>query len=207
VDPGRHRPFPAGERRWELGYLGTYSADRQPALDALLCEPARQWKEGRFAVAGPLYPAELQWPANVDRIEHVGPDKHSWFYGQQRFTLNITRADMIRLGYSPSVRLFEAAACGVPIISDWWPGLPTILEPGREILIARDGDEVLRIIREIPEPERARIANAARIRVLEQHTADNRAAELEGYIAEVAGTARRPDTVREAARGLAGIPR
>ena len=125
VDPERHRPCPADGTRWELGYLGTYSADRQPALDALLCEPARRWPEGRFAVAGPLYPADLQWPANVDRIEHVGPDRHPWFYGRQRFTLNVTRADMVRLGYSPSVRLFEAAACGVPIISDWWPGLST----------------------------------------------------------------------------------
>ncbi|HEX2151388.1 MAG TPA: glycosyltransferase, partial [Stellaceae bacterium] len=207
VDPERHRPDRGGEMRWELGYLGTYSADRQPALDALLCEPARQWKEGRFAVAGPLYPAELQWPANVDRIEHVGPDKHSWFYGRQRFTLNITRADMVRLGYSPSVRLFEAAACGVPIISDWWPGLATIFEPGREILIARDGNAVLRLVREMPESDRARVAEAARARVLATHTADRRAAELEGYIAEVAGAARCPDTVREAARSLAGIPR
>ena len=96
--PERHRPCPAGEPRWELGYLGTYSADRQPALDALLCEPARRWPEGRFAVAGPLYPADLRWPANVERIEHVGPDRHPWFYGRQRFTLNVTRADMVRLG-------------------------------------------------------------------------------------------------------------
>ncbi len=130
VDPERHRPCPAGGTRWDLGYLGTYSADRQPALDALLCEPARRWERGRFAVAGPLYPADLRWPANVERIEHVGPDEHPWFYGRQLFTLNLTRADMVRLGYSPSVRLFEAAACGVPIISDWWPGLATIFEPG-----------------------------------------------------------------------------
>ncbi|MGD9617851.1 MAG: glycosyltransferase [Alphaproteobacteria bacterium] len=207
VDPERHRPFPAGEIRWELGYLGTYSADRQPALDALLCEPARRWKEGSFAVAGPLYPAELRWPANVERIEHIGPDRHPRFYGRQLFTLNVTRADMVRLGYSPSVRLFEAAACGVPIISDWWPGLTTIFEPGREILTARDGDEVLRFLRETPEPERARIADAARARVLRQHTAEHRAAELETHVAEVAETAPRPGPVLAAARGLAEVPR
>jgi spore maturation protein CgeB len=207
VDPERHLPCPIDGMRWELGYLGTYSADRQPALDALLCEPARQWPEGRFAVAGPLYPIDLQWPVNLDRIEHVGPDRHPWFYGQQRFTLNITRADMVRLGYSPSVRLFEAAACGVPVISDWWPGLPTIFEPGREILIASDGDEVLRIIRDMPEPERARIADAARARVLARHTAEHRATELEGYVAEISAQARKSDPMLETAPSLAEMPR
>jgi spore maturation protein CgeB len=112
---------------------------------------------------------------------------------------------MVRLGYSPSVRLFEAAACGVPIISDWWPGLATIFEPGREILIARDSDEVLRLVREMPEPERAQIAAAARARVLATHTAEHRAAELEGYVAEVAAPRSRP--AFEAARGLAEMPR
>jgi spore maturation protein CgeB len=203
VDPERHRPCPAGTMRWELGYLGTYSADRQPALDALLCEPARRWPEGRFAVAGPLYPAELRWPGNVERIEHVGPDEHSRFYGRQRFTLNITRVEMVRLGYSPSVRLFEAAASGVPIISDWWPGLDTILEPGREILVARDSDEVLRWLCDTPEPDRLRLADAARARVLKQHTAEHRAVELETYVAEVAGAARGPDPARGAAREAA----
>jgi spore maturation protein CgeB len=157
-------------------------------------------------VAGPLYPAELQWPANVDRIEHVSPDRHPWFYGQQRFTLNVTRVDMVRLGFSPSVRLFEAAASGVPIISDGWPGLETVFEPGHEILIARDGDEVLRILREMPEPERARIADAARARVLATHTAEHRAAELEGYVAEIAAFPRL-GRASELARGLAEVPR
>ena len=207
VDPERHRPCPDGEMCWDLGYLGTYSTDRQPALDTLLCEPARRWETGRFAVAGPLYPAELRWPANVDRIEHIGPDEHPRFYGRQRFTLNITRADMIRLGWSPSVRLFEAAACGVPIISDWWPGLATVFQPGREILIARNEDEVLRFLREMPEPERVRIADAARARVLTEHTAEHRTAELEDYVAEIAGAVRRPDLALETVRDLAEVPR
>jgi spore maturation protein CgeB len=203
VDPERHRPDPAGEIRWQLGYLGTYSADRQPALEILLCKPARHWPDGRFAVAGPLYPAALRWPANVERIEHVGPDEHSRFYGRQRFTLNVTRADMVRLGWSPSVRLFEAAASGVPIISDWWPGLDTIFSPGHDILIARDGDEVLRFLRDMPEPERTRVADAARARVLTAHTAGHRAVELETYVAEIAETACRPDPALDAAQELA----
>jgi spore maturation protein CgeB len=207
VDPERHRPCPAGGTRWELGYLGTYSADRQPALDVLLCEPARRWPDGSFAVAGPLYPAGLRWPANVERIEHVGPDEHPRFYGRQLFTLNVTRADMIRLGYSPSVRLFEAAACGVPIISDWWPGLDTIFVPGMEILIARDSDEVLRFLRDMKEPDRLRLADAARARVLATHTAEHRAVELESYLAEIAGTVRGSDPTLKATERVAEVPR
>jgi len=188
VDPDHHRPTTANSAKgppWTLGYLGTYSADRQPVLDALLCEPARGWPEARFAVAGPLYPADLEWPDNVERIEHVGPDRHAWFYGRQRFTLNVTRADMVRWGYSPSVRLFEAAACGVPIISDEWPGLATIFSPGTEILVARSGEDVLRFIRETSEAERRQLAFNARRRVLASHTAAHRAALLESYVEEV----------------------
>ena len=200
VDPEHHRPAPAGEPPWALGYLGTYSADRQPMLEALLCEPARRWPEARFAVAGPLYPADLEWPDNVERIEHVGPDRHAWFYGRQRFTLNVTRADMVRWGYSPSVRLFEAAACGVPIISDEWPGLATIFALDREILVARSGADVLRFIRDTSEAERRQLALNARRRVLASHTAAHRAALLESYVEEVLAPARpRKRVVREAA--------
>ena len=199
VDPEHHRPAPSGEPPWALGYLGTYSADRQPVLDALLCEPARRWPEARFAVAGPLYPADLEWPDNVERIEHVGPDRHAWFYGRQRFTLNVTRADMVRWGYSPSVRLFEAAACGVPIISDEWPGLATIFAPDREILVARSGADVFRFIRDTSEAERRQLALNARRRVLASHTAAHRAALLESYVEEVLAPARpRKRAVREA---------
>jgi len=185
VDPDHHRPVTNAEPHWTLGYLGTYSADRQPVLEKLLCKPARRSPEQRFAVAGPLYPADLQWPANVERIDHVGPDRHAWFYGRQAFTLNVTRADMVRWGYSPSVRLFEAAACGVPIISDDWPGLATIFEPGREILVARTSRDVLRFIRETSASERRQLAANARRRVLASHTAAHRAALLESYVEEV----------------------
>jgi spore maturation protein CgeB len=183
VDPDCHRPH-ALAPEWDLGYLGTYSADRQPSLERLICAPARRWPAGRFAVAGALYPRELAWPANLARIEHVAPGRHATFYARQRFTLNVTRGDMIRCGYSPSVRLFEAAACGVPIIGDWWPGLDEFFRPSREILIADGGDDVLRYLREMPESERLRLARAARERVLAAHTADHRAVTLEGYVAE-----------------------
>ncbi|MGN6104293.1 MAG: CgeB family protein, partial [Kofleriaceae bacterium] len=135
VDPSLYGPEPR-PARWDLGYMGTYSLDRQPALDTLLLEPARRERDRRFVVAGPQYPAAIEWPANVQRFDHIAPDSHARFYNEMAFTLNVTRADMVAAGWSPSVRLFEAAACGVPIISDPWDGLDELFEPRTEILIA-----------------------------------------------------------------------
>lgn len=181
VDPDLHRPDPDAPVRWDMSYLGTYSPDRQPTVDALLCAPARAWAAGRFAVAGPQYPDAIDWPANCDRIEHLPPLEHRGFYTGSRFTLNVTRADMIRSGWSPSVRLFEAASCATPIISDSWPGLDEFFRPGAEILVARNAAEALDILRALPEPRRRDIAARARARVLAGHTGDHRAAELEEY--------------------------
>jgi spore maturation protein CgeB len=183
VDPEAYAPV-ATQERWLLGYLGTYSADRQPALDALLLEPARRVPRSRFAVAGPEYPPELAWPENVERIEHLPPGAHAAFYGAQRATLNVTRAEMRRWGWSPSVRLFEAAACGVPAISDAWAGLDAIFEPGREILIATSADDVLRHLAS-SAPELRRVGVRARDRVLREHTAERRAAQLEAWVDEL----------------------
>ena len=182
VDPDLYYPETAPVAEWDLGYMGTYSIDRQPGLERLLLEPARQWPTGQMVVAGPQYPADVDWPPNVQRIEHLPPAAHRQFYNSQRFTLNLTRADMIRVGYSPSVRLFEAAACGTPIISDYWVGLETIFEPGYEILVANSAQEVLHYLRHLPEAERQQICDRARQRVLSAHTAAHRAAELEQYL-------------------------
>lgn len=118
--------------KWDLGYMGTYSVDRQSALDTLLVEPAQRSQTLKTVVAGPMYPREFSWPTNVERIEHLPPASHRNFYNSQRFTLNLTRADMRNAGYSPSVRVFEAAACGTPIISDNWPGLETFFNLEKE---------------------------------------------------------------------------
>ena len=184
VDESAYFPQ-ATEIKWDLGYLGTYSDDRQPPLEQLLVEPARCWENGNFCVAGPQYPAHIEWPQNVSRIEHLPPAEHREFYNAQRFTLNITRADMIRAGYSPSVRLFEAAACGVPIISDYWDGLNDFFEIGREILVAETADDALRYLRETSDEERAQIGAAARAKVLGAHTAAHRARELEALAREL----------------------
>lgn len=181
ADPEDCWPDPVAAPLWDLGYLGTYSEDRQPAIERLLCGPARAWPEGRFVVAGSLYPDDLAWPANCERIDHLPPDRHPPFYAAQRFTLNVTRAEMVRRGFSPSVRLFEAALCATPMISDCWPGIETLFRPGAEILLARDGADVLAYLCELPEARRRAIAAAARARVLASHTGAHRAAELERY--------------------------
>lgn len=169
-----------------LGYLGTYSADRQSTLDALLLEPARRMPHQRFVVAGAQYPPTLSWPPNVEHVEHCPPHAHRAFYARQRWTLNVTRADMIANGYSPSVRLFEAAACGTPIISDWWAGLDTFFVPGREIMVAESTADAVRLLHDTPELSRLGLANRARRRVLGAHTATHRAQELEQHISDAA---------------------
>lgn len=172
------------EIKWDLGYLGTYSDDRQPPLQKLMLDAASILKQHKFVVAGPQYPKSINWLANTERIEHLPPSVHRQFYNSQRFTMNITRANMIKAGYSPSIRLFEAAACGTPIISDYWQGIETIFEPGKEILITASATQTMQYLKEISEDERKTIGEKARQKVLAKHTAAHRATELEQYFSE-----------------------
>jgi len=187
ADPGFYRPLKA-ERRWDLSYLGTYSDDRQPVLERLLIEPARRLPHRRFVVAGPQYPDTIEWPGNVERIEHVPPADHPAFYAASRFTLNTTRADMVAAGWSPSIRLFEAAACAAPIISDVWEGIDSLFEPGSEIVLATGADEVVAALED--PADACRMGLAARARVLAGHTPSHRAQTVERELA--AAMARRP---------------
>jgi spore maturation protein CgeB len=182
-DPDLYYPENA-EKKWDLGYLGTYSDDRQLPLQKLMLDAAAQLTAQHFVVAGPQYPPTIQWDGNVERIEHLPPAEHRHFYNSQRFTQNITRADMIAAGYSPSVRLFEAAACGTPIISDYWDGIDSIFEIGPEILIARSAADTVNYLTNISEEERKKIGEKARQKVLNQHTAAHRAKELVAYYEE-----------------------
>jgi spore maturation protein CgeB len=202
-DPDLHRPASA-PLRWDLGYIGTYSEDRQPVLTRLMLDAARRRPDWRCVVAGPMYPESIEWPANVERETHLPPAEHAAFYTAQRFTLNVTRADMVAAGWSPSVRLFEAAACGTPVISDPWPGLETFFVPGREVLVARGTEDTLRYVDALPEEERLAVGARARARVLAEHTAAHRAAELEGHVAEARERRLRRPVAVAAAGGAAG---
>lgn len=184
VDPSIYYPMEL-DKQWNLGYLGTYSDDRQPVLEKLLVRTASHMQEKSFVVAGAGYPENIPWPGNVERIQHLSPNLHREFYNRQHFTLNVTRQAMVQLGYSPSVRLFEAAACGVPIISDSWKGLTDLFEERKEIFIARSTEEVMDILRETSDEELKKVGEAARKKILNAHTAAHRAQELISYYEEV----------------------
>lgn len=183
VDPEMYHPTsPQREFCCDLSYLGTYAPDRQPKLMQMLDEPARRASGKRFIIAGPQYPEQIRWAENVQRIIHLSPPQHPAFYSSSRFTLNITRDDMVAAGYSPSVRLFEASACGAAILSDTWPGLEEFLTPGEEILLPRDASEVVRILDEFSDEERQRIGRRARQRILDEHTSEHRAQQFEEIV-------------------------
>lgn len=182
VDPAVHRPVPGDDAyRADLSYLGTYAEDRQAALETLLIEPARRRPEHRFVIAGALYPQEFPWTDNIFFVRHLPPANHPAFYSSGRLTLNVTRRAMAEMGFCPSGRLFEAAACGVPLLSDAWEGLDHFFAPGREIRVARTTEDAIAAL-ETSDEELARMARAARERVLADHTADARARELEAAL-------------------------
>ena len=184
VDPDLYHPTPVNpDFRCALSYLGTYAADRQPKLLALLNETAKLLPQERFIVAGPQYPPAEPWAPNLERIIHLSPPQHPAFYSSSRFTLNLTRDDMVAAGYSPSVRLFEASACGAAILSDPWPGLEDFLTPGQEILVPANTHDVADILRHTPAADRLALGQRARDRILAQHTADHRAAQFENIVA------------------------
>jgi spore maturation protein CgeB len=184
VDPDVHRPVPPDPRLvCDLSYLGTYSADRQDALTRLFLAPARHRPSRRFTLAGSMYPLDFQWTPNMFYLSHLPPGDHPAFYCSSALTLNITRGPMAEMGFCPSGRLFEAAACGTAIVSDWWEGLDGFFTPGEEILIAHDTDAAVAAL-DLSDLERSAIGRRGRERALDCHTAAIRARELEKAILE-----------------------
>ena len=186
VDPLVHRPAPAARDEWrcDLSYIGTYAADRQAAVDALFLEPARRRPGARFMLAGSQYPADFAWTNNIWYLAHLPPADHPAFYASSRLTLNTTRGAMAAMGWCPSGRLFEAAACGAPIVSDAWPGLDRFFTPGEEIILAAEASDVLDALA-LSDAELKRIADAARARVLAEHSSDARARALVGLLESI----------------------
>lgn len=185
VDPLAHKWVQeTNGSRFDLSYLGTYAKDRQDALEELFISPARQLPEYRFVIGGAGYPQAFPWAPNIFFMRHLEPGQHSHFYCSSKLTLNVTRRAMAKMGYCPSGRLFEGAACGVPIVSDEWEGLDQFFAPRSEILIARNAQDTIEALR-LPEEELRRIARAARERVLDTATADHRAIDLERALASV----------------------
>jgi spore maturation protein CgeB len=184
VDPEVHRPTPAVRRlQCDLSYVGTYAQDRQPALDRLFFGPARRRPDTRLMLAGSQYPADFPWEPNVFYLRHLPPGEHAALYSSSRWTLNVTRAAMKDFGHCPSGRLFEAAGCGVPIVTDEWPGLEEFFTPGQEVFVAATEEDVMAAMN-MPEPERRAMGARARERVCDCHTAAVRAVELEALLGE-----------------------
>jgi spore maturation protein CgeB len=188
VDPEAHRPAAAAARyRADLSYLGTYAADRQDALERLFVEPARRAPRRRFVLGGAQYPESFPWAPNIFFVQHLPPGEHPAFFSSSALTLNVTRRAMAAMGYCPSGRLFEAAACGAALVSDAWEGLDSFFTPGEEILVVRSAEDTLAAL-DLSPGEVARLGAAARARTLEEHTASRRAVELEHALESVATT-------------------
>jgi spore maturation protein CgeB len=186
VDAAAYKPLaPRTEFECDLSYLGTYAADRQPKLLQFLNRPAALLPASRFIVAGPQYPADVPWNPNVARIIHLSPPEHPAFYSSSRFTLNLTRDEMVGAGYSPSVRLFEASACGAAILSDNWPGLEEFLTPGEEVLLPTSAEEVRDILCNVPDSTRTKLGQRARERILASHTSEHRARQFEEIVSQL----------------------
>lgn len=186
VDPDLHRPVPRSEHYdSDLSYLGTYASDRQPTLEKLFIEPAHRLPTKKFLLGGAQYPEDFPWSKNVWFVRHVPPAEHPAFYSSSRATLNVTRAAMARYGHCPSGRLFEAAACETPIVSDGWDGLDEFFEPGRELLVTESAADVVDAVSRDTEDLR-QIGRAARERVLGAHTARHRSQELLHYLESAA---------------------
>lgn len=186
-DPAQYHRGPAvPEFQCDLSYMGTYAADRQPKLAELLFAPAEAMPQRRFIVAGPLYPDTTRWPGNVRHMAHLAPQYHPMLYSSSELVLNLTRREMVIAGYSPSVRLFEAAACGATILSDNWAGMDEFFRSGEEILLASDREDVLRHLRAGIEPK---IGARAQQRVLAEHSAAVRAREFEDAVLAIGSPA------------------
>jgi spore maturation protein CgeB len=198
VDPDIHRPVaPLPHYRAGLSYLGTYSQDRQHALETLFVAPARARQDMRFLIGGAQYPADFPWSPNIFFVRHLPPSEHAAFFASCRLTLNVTRQAMAQMGWCPSGRLFEAAACGAPILSDTWDGIADFFEPGTEILLARQGDDVLAAL-ELEDRELRCIADRARERILEQHSSAKRAHQLVELLEQVSRRGAVRSTLQEA---------
>lgn len=184
VDPLVHRPmWSAPQYSSDLSYLGTYAADRQESLEVLFVEPARRLPHLKFVIGGAQYPDWFPWAPNIYFVQHLPPGEHPAFFSSSWLTLNVTRRSMAEMGYCPSGRLFEAAACGAPILSDAWEGLEEFFAPDWEILVVRSTDDAIAALQRTPQELRA-IALRARERTLAEHTSQKRALELERLLSD-----------------------
>jgi spore maturation protein CgeB len=185
LDPATHHPVePRFELAADLGFLGNRLPDREARVEEFFLKPARALPQARFLLGGSGW-GDLPRPANVEVLGHVYTELHNAFNCSPRAVLNVSRESMARYGHSPATRVFEAAGAGACIITDAWPGLERFLLPESEVLVAHGGDDVVRQLAALPSERARAIGEAARRRVLAEHTYDRRAAEVETVLHEL----------------------
>ncbi len=195
VDPEVHyRVLPQEHYTADLSYLGTFAEDRQAALEALFIEPARRLPNRRFVMGGAMYPRDFPWTRNVFFVRHLPPEEHPAFYSSSRLTLNVTRRAMAAMGYCPPARIFEAAACGTPVLTDRWEGIEYFFKPGSEILVADRTEDAMAAI-DLGGDDLAKLGARARERALDQHTAAHRVSEFENILGSIDSAASRAESV------------
>jgi spore maturation protein CgeB len=179
LDPSTHHPVPPDPRfASDLGFLGNRLPDREARVDEFFLRAAALLPHHRFLLGGSGW-ADKPVPRNVDAVGHVYTHEHNAFNCTPRTVLNVNRESMARYGFSPPTRVFEAAGAGACLITDAWEGVELFLEPGREVLVARDGEEVAEYARALTPGHAKSVGHAAHARVLAEHTYAHRAAQVE----------------------------
>jgi len=187
LDPETHRPEPPRpELACDLAFLGNRLPDREARVEEFFFRVAKALPSSVLMLGGSGWEDRVAGLANVRHLGHVAPGDHNALNRSALAVLNISRESMAANGWSPATRVFEAAGAGACLVTDEWQGVEEFLAPGEEVLVARDGAEVAELLAAL-EPERARaIGEAARERVLAEHTYDRRAEQVEAILAGVA---------------------
>jgi spore maturation protein CgeB len=193
LDPDTHYPVPPDPRfAGALGFLGNRMPDREARVHAFFFAPAAALPEQRFVLGGNGWGQHAPALKNVTYLGHVYTRDHNAFNCTLLAVLNINRESMARYGFSPPTRIFEAAGAAACLITDAWEGLDLFLTPGRECLVARDGAEVVDHLCALTSEQARATGQAARQRVLAEHTYAQRAAQVEALLYATSYTSQRP---------------
>jgi len=185
LDPATHHPVPAKPQfACDLGFLANRLPDREARVEEFFLRPAQLLPQSRFLLGGNGW-SDKALPANVQAIGHVGTGDHNAFNCTPRAVLNVARDSMADVGFSPATRVFEAAGAGACLITDAWEGIEMFLQPGEEVLVARDGKDVAEILASLARERAEAIGAAALDRVLAEHTYKLRAVEVDAAFDEL----------------------
>lgn len=196
LDPDTHFPVPADPRfAADLAFLGNRLPDREARVEEFLLKPARALPQMTFLLGGSGWDAAAL-PPNLCCIGHVPMRDHNALNATPRMVLNVARDSMAATGFSPATRVFEAAGAGACLVTDAWEGVGMFLEPGHEVLVARDGQDVADLLRGTTADRAARIGARARRRVLAEHTYRLRAAQVDAILAGRTALRPQPETAR-----------